>query len=466
MLLKFSVQNFRSFKDAVTLDLVSSSKIQSLPEHVSRFGHLKVLKNAAIYGANAAGKSNLHAALSLVQFTLVQGRLPLNVTSSYCKLRPLGSTEESSFDLLFEVDDKFFDYGFSARLAERTITSEWLIALELGTERSWKTTTLFERREAASPKLGTSVAASDTDKSRFELYASDFASSRDGLFLSELNRGKQFEASSSFHLFQVAYRYLCSRVRIVGTGDVVPYDISFLSREKLRNISSIMAGFDTGIDKVERVSIEASKLGELIPKQVLDDVKGRLSDIAGRKVEAEGMVVRTGTSFVVVEYRKNEDPDVSKICTKHAGSFYDFDFGEESEGTKRLFDFLGLLFTGDRDAVFFVDEIDRSLHPMLTKHLIELVNATHAHDNVQLIFTTHEDSLMDGNVLRNDEIWFIDRSAEDGSHLYPLDQFKVRSDKKVSKAYWDGRYGGVPVLSSVRSLVEDECSEEGAYATA
>ena len=466
MLLKFSLKSFRSFKDAVTLDLVSSSKIKALPGHVSRFGRMKVLKNAAIYGANAAGKSNLHAALSLIQFTLVNGKLPLNVTSSFCKLKSDGAASESSFDLLFEVDGKFFDYGFTARLAERNVVSEWLYALELGSGSSWKTTNLYSREGTAAPQLGSDVAVNDVDRSRFELYASDFAPSTEGLFLAELNRGKRFATDSAFHQFHIAYNYLCSRVRIIGAGDVVPFDISYLSREKLDNISSIMAGFDTGIDKVARIPVDASKLNELVPQKVVDEVKERLNDIAGRKVEAAGMIIRTGASFVVIEYRKNTDPDVSKICTKHAGSFYDFDFGEESEGTKRLFDFLDLLFTGDQDAVFFVDEIDRSLHPMLTKHLIELVNAVHADDKVQLIFTTHEDSLMDHRVLRNDEIWFIDRSVEGGSRLYPLDQFRERGDKKVAKAYWDGRYGGVPVLSSLENLSEIQSGEEVENASA
>ena len=97
--------------------------------------------------------------------------------------------------------------------------------------------------------------------------------------------------------------------------------------------------------------------------------------------------------------------------------------------------------------------IAKNSHPMLTRHLVELFNELHAHDNVQLIFTTHEDSLMDFGCLRKDEIWFVDRKESRGSILYPLDAFsEVRSDTSVDKNYWNGRYGGVPVLASVESM--------------
>ena len=137
-----------------------------------------------------------------------------------------------------------------------------------------------------------------------------------------------------------------------------------------------------------------------------------------------------------------------RICFRHEDSLSTYEFAEESDGTQRLFDFIDLLLTNDRGAVFVIDEINRSLHPMLSKHLVELFNRVHAQDKVQLICTTHEDALMDRELLRKDEIWFVERKTTEGSRLYSLDAFgDVKTETSVEKRYWEGRYGGVPVLN-------------------
>lgn len=165
------------------------------------------------------------------------------------------------------------------------------------------------------------------------------------------------------------------------------------------------------------------------------------------------ITVRDGAAFVGVERHGNEGPKVTILEIRHHGSSSPFAFGEESDGTRRLFDFMDLLFTKRKDAVFIVDEIDRSLHPMLTQQLIALFNEVHREDACQLLFTTHENAVMSYDYLRRDEIWFVDRDVDGCSHLYPLDDFDtVRTDSRLSKQYLEGRYGGVPALSMARAL--------------
>ena len=106
-----------------------------------------------------------------------------------------------------------------------------------------------------------------------------------------------------------------------------------------------------------------------------------------------------------------------------------------------------MLLTKDEDMVFVVDELERSLHPKLTSQFLDLFDELHANDKIQLIFTTHESSIMDQNLFRRDEIWFIERDDKNLSKLYSLDRFKERYDKKLSKAYLEGRYGAIPVFS-------------------
>ena len=132
----------------------------------------------------------------------------------------------------------------------------------------------------------------------------------------------------------------------------------------------------------------------------------------------------------------------------HGKSFYDFRFEDESDGTRRLFDLIDILLNQKEDVVYIVDELERSLHPKLTEHYLELFSKFHENHRNQLIFTTHESCIMKQSLFRRDEIWFIERNIDNASTIYSLDRFKERYDKQLSKAYLEGRYGAIPVFSS------------------
>lgn len=465
MLLQFSCQNYRSFKDAVTLDLISSTKVQSLPGHMVRFKDLKILRTAVVYGANASGKSNLFKAFGFVRGALVQGKLPSGANSSYCKVGEEGRASDSSFDVLFEVDGSFYDYGFSARLCELRVTSEWLYSLSLGEGKRWKKRVLFEREEGDPARLGPDVQLDEEERARFRLYATDFAPISNGLFLSELNRGKHYVSSSPLSAFARAYRYLVEKIHVIGAdGHQLSTNIYLEQFDQLPRISQLISGFDTGVAQIMPVAISPAELGELIPPSSRDEFRSLLDAKRASGKAIELLTLRIDDAFIHLSLRHGEIEHAYKFCTTHDGSSSDFSFAEESDGTKRLFDFIEMLLTSDEDCVFVVDEINRSLHPMLTRHLIELFSELHAGDRVQLICTTHEDALLDTSLLRKDEIWFVDRMGEKGSRLYPLDQFAVRSDASIGRLYWEGRYGGVPFF--VHSGLNDLDLREGRDADA
>jgi AAA15 family ATPase/GTPase len=131
-----------------------------------------------------------------------------------------------------------------------------------------------------------------------------------------------------------------------------------------------------------------------------------------------------------------------------------FDFEDESDGTKRLFDFVPLLQLLNRDDfTIIIDEIDRSLHPELTRNFIELFLTNEiANTNGQLIVTTHESSLLDFKLLRRDEVWFVEKNKHGESHLYSLEEFQPRFDKEIRKAYLQGRFGAIPYISDYQKL--------------
>ena len=448
MLLKISVKNFKSFKNTVTLDLVSSTKVRSFEGHVVRFGDMKVLRNAVIYGANASGKSNLHKTLAFIQESLRLGALPLGASGSYCKIgEDDGKDKESAFDILFEIDGEFFDYGFSAILSTRSITSEWLYQLSLGKGGQWVQQKVFERCGDDAAVLGEGLPIEPEDIYRFRLYADDFIGSADRLFLTELNRGKRYASESFFSLFERVHAFLTRGLRVIGANDHTPQTEIYLRSDQLEIISGLLSSFDTGIEEVKRVRISMAELKELLPMPVFEQVRMIVSEMLVNNSKFNNISIRVDNAYIIVTSLKDEEPLVEKICLRHGDARSTFEFAEESDGTQRLFDFIDLLLTSDRNAVFVIDEINRSLHPMLSRHLISTFNKVHAHDRVQLVCTTHEDSLMDLNLLRKDEIWFVDRKADEGSRLYPLDAFRdVKTETSVDKRYWDGRYGGIPVL--------------------
>lgn len=143
-----------------------------------------------------------------------------------------------------------------------------------------------------------------------------------------------------------------------------------------------------------------------------------------------------------------DEPIITTLSFKHGNSLYEFDFDEESDGTRRIFDLLDILLTKYKNSVYIIDEMERSLHPSLTRHFVELLNDYHKKNNIRLIFTTHESTIMDQELFRRDQIWFVSRNQNNNSNLYPLDRFNERYDKKISKAYLEGRYGAVPVFTN------------------
>ena len=123
-----------------------------------------------------------------------------------------------------------------------------------------------------------------------------------------------------------------------------------------------------------------------------------------------------------------------------------YEYGEESDGTKRLIELLDVILHDDEEKVFIIDELDRSLHPQMTIKFVETFLNFSKDKNTQLIITTHESNLMDLNILRRDEIWFAEKELDNSTRLFTLEKFKIRYDKVVEKDYLAGRYGAVPVF--------------------
>ena len=178
MLIKISVENFKSFDQKEELSMISSSKMQGNKSHRMKIKQTQLLKNAVVYGANASGKSNLVAAFAFIKTVLMEG-LPVGSVNDFCRNKEANKIRESVFELQFTIGDTFYAYGFSAILSQRKITEEWLYELmqDGGAHQ------LYIREGSNAPVLGEAVKPSASEKSRFTVYSEDVAGHDTQLFL-------------------------------------------------------------------------------------------------------------------------------------------------------------------------------------------------------------------------------------------------------------------------------------------
>lgn len=442
MLIKLSVENFKSFDQKEELSMVSSSKMQGNKNHRMKIKQTQLLKNAVVYGANASGKSNLVTAFAFIKKTLMEG-LPVGSANDFCRNKEANKERESVFELQFTVGDTFYAYGFSAILSQRKITEEWLYELmqDGGAHQ------LFIREGNNAPVLGGDVRLSTAEKSRFTVYSEDFIDQDTRLFLTEMNRGKKYARNSRLLFFPESFSWIMNNIIVINPNIGISNTEAYYNDESLENISKLIQTFDTGITDLKTRQITVDEMSKMIPVEVVQNIFSQLK-IQMQMTNMPGiqMTWRVEGGFFNIRIQGNLEPEITTLVLKHGKSVFDFSFVEESDGTKRLFDLIDMLLTERPDTVFVVDELERSLHPKLTEHFLKLFMEAHDGVRMQLVFTTHEDTIMDQSLFRRDEIWFVERNADNTSKIYSLDRFKERYDKKLSKAYLEGRYGAIPVF--------------------
>lgn len=443
MLVKISLENFKSFDELTELTMVSSSKIQGNKEHKTKVKSTNLLKYAVVYGANASGKSNLVDFFEFFKSCVRRG-LPIESVEWFCKNKEENKFRESTFEMQFTIGSRFYAYGFSALLSERKFCSEWLY--ELHQDGSAKR--LFERNAKQRPILDDALTISAAEKKKFDVYAEDFEENQTTLFLAEMNRNKKYTLRSKLLFFQDIYNWFKNNLYVIKPNTPLMDLEYYYDDQSLDLINQVIKTFDTGISEVNVETITLEELESALPKPVFDDVMKHIRTEMEEGSDARLQVtMRSDSSFFNILVEGHNEPVVTTIRLHHGKSFYDFRFEDESDGTRRLFDLIDILLNRRDDIVYVVDELERSLHPKLTEHYLRLFMKLQG-QHKQLLFTTHEASIMDQSLFRRDEIWFVERNDGNSSAIYSLDRFKERYDKLLSKAYLEGRYGAIPVFSA------------------
>ena len=436
MLLRLITENILSFKEATEFNTFPSSKSQSHDNHKIVCGHATVLRMDAIYGANGAGKSNLIQALEMLQTMLrVDSINDMDFINLTFKLNSKYAGNPSGIAIEFYNNGNVFYYHVEFS-ATKIIMEELLLS------QKNKDVELFTRNDSKiiiNPKQVGKIFTEQFNGVLQRIVRPDM------LLLSFL--GKHYADETP--IVADAYRWFVAKLQLVLPEykfGFVPYlldtDSKFTSL-----MNDTLPELKTGISQLK---VQRSVLTK---EDVKDERMTKAVNLAKKYPgEPQKYVSNDDVSNIIFE---DDNLYILTLVPVHKnvdGSEVEFQIPDESDGTRRLIEYMPLLYDIiQKDYVYVVDEIERSLHPIMIKDIIRKISESE-NAKGQLIFTTHESCLLDQSIFRPDEIWFAQKDVEQATQLYPLSDFNIHKTANIENGYLDGRYGGIPFLSNLKDL--------------
>jgi AAA15 family ATPase/GTPase len=437
MLLEFQVTNFRSFRDEQTLSLVAGRDVRMS-------GNLtptepRCVKVAAIYGANGSGKSNLFRAYRFARRFVVESATRFTRGDEISGISPFRLDRDSlekpsGFEFLIRTQDITYQYGFSATGSR--VVAEWLFVVKgTGGKRSrW-----FEREyDSGTDEYSWRYGSNSPFSSDIRRLLQE-VTRPNGLTLS---RGAELNSEALWPLFR------WFRTSIALDMSASPHGLA------QRTATRIVAD-----DAMRKRVVELMRDADLSISDLQIDEEPALT---GRDVDALRDVLTAKSLELAVERSKNHRVRTRRVIPGTNESV-EFELADESMGTQRFFAVTGPLVDALRvGSAVFIDELDCSMHPLLTRKLVELFQGAANRHGAQLIFNTHDTSLMRPDLLRRDQIWFVERGSDFSSSLFSLAELKkTRSTEQFEHNYMTGRYGAVPEFSYRFTLPPDDEPAEG-----
>lgn len=408
MLLEFRVRNFRSFRDEAVFSMSAGPDKAFLETHTLQTGLDKVpraVATAAIYGANASGKSNLIRAMNFMQLMVTtSGQVQPDTENALTpfRMRDEANTFPTLFETTFVIDGKRFQYGFE--FTRKRIVGEWLLVYERTKPQVWFSRTLDEKTDK--------YAFTYSDYFTGSKKVWEAATRKEVLFLTtaiQLNNEQ----------LRPLYQKFAEDFVVFPDGGRIGFEYSSNFIEQTANasrVTALMAAADTGISSIT--------VRKQVGKHLQLDMSTGRPDIQDTEFKVPHFGHRAGGQDYIVEMQ------------------------EESAGTQLFFGLAGpLLDILEKGRLLVVDELDSSLHPLLVERIVEMFHSPVSNPNgAQLIFTTHDVSLLDSQKMRRDQVWFTEKDGDQVSHLFPLLDFSPRKGEALEKNYLGGRYGGIPIL--------------------
>ena len=423
MLIQFNFKNFKSFREEVSLDL-TATKITEHEEHVIEAANDKLLKVAAIYGANASGKSNVYDAFEYMTYYVDESfkfgdeeERRRKTGDAYLKVTPFffdekSRDEETTFEVFYvdnsEDTGKTYQYGFSLKNDE--VVEEWLYSKAKTARNKYRT--IFYRKKGEELEMN-GFSKNHVENIKASLNKESLIVSLGSkLRITRLKKVRDWFLSNEIVNFgDPAENFFLSRVLPEGFID---------KKEVQDNVVEYFASFD---EAIRDFNIE-----ELPQKDEKDNSKNYKIDALHKMSDSEKM---------------------ASIPLK-----------QESSGTLKMFAlYPSLKEVLDQGSILFIDELNARLHPLLVRNIILTFLSPQINtQNAQLVFTTHDIWQFSNELLRRDEIWMVNKNRDGVSELYSLVEFKdeagnkVRRDEALAKNYLTGNYGAIPALKPMKML--------------
>lgn len=408
MLLEFRVRNYRSIRDEQALTLIASGDKELVSTHLAPTG-LKAapyaLRTAVVYGPNASGKSSLLRALDYLRAVVAESATIIQPGQTYnvqpFKLDAASAQQPTEFEITFLLSGVRHQYAFS-------MTAQRIVSESLLVYRSSKPTQLFSRQHIDGDGYDYEFSTYLTGPRK--LWQESTRSN--ALFLS-------MAAQLNSEQLSPVFNWIVRNITFLPAGATVPPDFTtaLLATEQGRaSIREFLSAADISIADVQAVPRKGMRAQWVM-------------SAAGLQASQEER------EFLMPVFEHSTPKGSAK-----------FELHDESEGTQRLYGLIAPVLDCLRDGrVLVVDELDSSLHTLLVRRLINMFQTPELNPNgAQLIFSTHDTSLLDHTLFRRDQIWFTEKDADQATRLYPLTDFSPRKQEAWERGYLAGRYGAVP----------------------
>ncbi|MCK5716691.1 MAG: ATP-binding protein [Thiomargarita sp.] len=455
MLLQFIVKNFMCFAEETIFSMVANAECDEHQKHlITLTPQTDVLRTSVLYGANAHGKTKLIEGINFAKQLIVKGiSTTQDIPVTPFRLDKQLRNEPSQFEFIIFYQNIRYHYGFI--INNQRVFEEWLFVTKKREMRYFERVT-SEKGDVTIEIGGTLARKNSKDKQFLEFVAQGTRPNQ--LFLTEA-------IARNVKKLKPLYDWFDKILQVVpATSRYLPLAIR-ANKEKtfMTFLSEFLKLADTGIQDIRAIEekLDYDKHFPELPEHVRLEIENQIRS-------GETMIMFGKGTFYTLCSNQLGQSILIRLETMHHGhdgSVVSFDFSKESAGTQQLTHLLPILIDLlSNEKVYIIDELDLSLHVLLSKLFLEAyLNKSVPTHHSQLVFTTHETHLLDVKLLRKDEIWFLEKDEQGASHLYSLANLKLNANVNIQKGYLQGRFGGIPFIGDLEQLDLEKDEQEASH---
>lgn len=444
MLIRFAIKNLFSFKEETEFNLLPG-RVKRLNHHKYERNGIEVLKLTALYGANGSGKSNLIRSISLLKTLVLSGEIPAALNNQKFKLSKANLSEPTELAIEFFANNSVYYYSVSVN--DGKIIDEYFSSNDKNQEDEM----IFHRKH-------------EDNKTSIEFFK-EFEDNKENQVLKKVIETDLLKphqplftllnsiSNNAFIDIKAAFAWL-TRGLIIIYPFTKPNSLTHIldARKGFKEFANeLMCSFNTGITNL---NIEEKSIEEFFGEDNQTEIEDIRTEVKNNPEKVVLRQIKNGNEEIVI-VNKNGKIVAKRLFFIHKGEKnenVEFKINEESDGTRRLLEYLPAWDELIKiEATYIIDEIERSIHPLIIKELIDKFSKDESTKG-QLIFSTHESNLLDQEVFRTDEIWFTEKNISGATKVYSLSDFKEHNTIDIRKGYLNGRYGAIPFLGNLQDL--------------